>query len=75
MLLLLKGVLQKDLLDIEVTTSFGVQNIQEIEAMRIMFVCKMLIILCRFQKRNKNLKKISGFLDNCIWIGCSKFSL
>ena len=63
-------VLEKQhLIDIYLTTVFGVWNFENTSAMRVIFCLKLLKILSAFQKCRKTLEKAFCFLDNCLWIG------
>ena len=55
-----KGVLKRELSCIQVTTFFGVNNFQNVWALKLIFFFQMLKILCRFRKCKKKKKKIAG---------------
>ena len=69
-----RGLLKRDLLEIDLTTSFLVRNFGNTSAMRIIFFWK-----CRkFNGDFKNpeyLEKVFCFRDKSISTGCVKFSL
>ena len=67
----LKGVTKRKLSDIQVTTLFGVNNFQNIWAMKVIFFFKMEKTLCRFGNAKEIWENIFGFGDNCIWT-CSE---
>ena len=55
--LISKGVIKQDLSGIQVTTFLGPNNLQNIEAMKLIFFSKMRKILCRLQNCNENLRE------------------
>ena len=63
------------LLDIYLTTVFGVRNLQNTSGIRVIFFWKR----SKFYQHFKNVEKKSGkkifFWDDCIWICCVKLSL
>ena len=59
---LYKSVLKQELSGIQVTTYTGVNNFQNISAMKLMFSSRMWKICCRLRKWNKKLKKCFPFL-------------
>ena len=56
-MLLSKGPLKWDFLDINLPTFFGVHNFANTSTMRVMFFKKMLKILSTFKKCRKKLRK------------------
>ena len=56
-----KGVLKREISGIQVTTTFGVNNFQNIWAMKLVFFLKMRKILFRFQKSKKRFRKCFRF--------------
>ena len=67
-----KCVLKQDFLDGYLTTSFAVRNLENIWAMRVMFIPKCSKINLDFRNAAKTWD--FGFIDNDIWIRCSRFS-
>ena len=43
--------------------------------MRVIFFFVQFRVLCKFKRCSKNFEKKIFFLDNCVVIGCGKFSL
>ena len=58
--LLPKGVLKQELSRIQITTFFRINNYKNINVVKVIFVFKMLKLLCRLQKCNKSSRK-------CFW--------
>ena len=69
-----RGLLKRDLLEIDLTTSFLVRNFGNTSAMRIIFFWKCRKFNGDF-KNPKYLEKVFCFRDKSISIGCVKFSL
>ena len=57
-----RSPLQRDFLDIYLTTFFGVRNLTNKSAMKLIFFSQMFKISCRFRKRKKKLRKSFLFL-------------
>ena len=55
-----KGVLKQELFDIQWSTFFGVNNFQNIWAIKLILFFKMCKIWCRFEKWKRNTR-------NCFW--------
>ena len=76
-----KGRLKTDLLDIYLTTSFGVHKFQNTLAMKVIFFLKMSKLESKFKNYKKKKKKkkksenIFRFWDNCISKCCYRLSL
>ena len=64
-----------DSLDIYISTYLAVYNCWKTSAMRLIFLLEMLQIKSIFKNWSKSWEHILSFLDNFIWIGCSKFSV
>ena len=71
----LKGVLEWELFGLPVTTFIGVNNFQDIWAIKLTFVLEMRKILCRFWKYKKNWSNIFVFFDNGAWTCCRNLSV
>ena len=56
-----KGVLKRKLSGIQVTTFFGVNNFENIWAMKLIFCLEMLKSFCTFRKRKKTWRKCVSF--------------
>ena len=67
--------LKQDFIDIYLTTSFGVRNLQNTEAMRVNFFWKCWKFNVALKNAQKSSEKDFCFWDKCIWTGCSKLSL
>ena len=52
-----KGVLKRELSGIQVTTFSGVNNLQNVWALKLIFFFQMLKIVCRFRKCKKKKRK------------------
>ena len=57
----MKGPLQRDFLDIYLTTFFGVRQFKNTSTMREIYFLKMFKIQSKFQKRKKKLQKSFSF--------------
>ena len=57
--------MKQELSAIEKTTSLGVNNVRNNEAMKVIFLIKLCKILCKLQKCNRKLWKML-VEDNCI---------
>ena len=54
---------------------FSVRNSENTKSMSVIFVSKCLKFNIDFKNSQTDSEKISGFLDNCIWIGIVNLSL
>ena len=70
-----QGVLKRGLLGIFGSTSFAACNFGNTSAMRVILFLKYLKLNVHFRNGGKNWENEFCFLDNCICIGCVKFSL
>ena len=70
-----KGRLERDILDISLTTFFGVRNLGNTSAMRVIFSWKYSKLNVDFQNEKANWENVSCFCYNYIWICCLKLSL
>ena len=70
-----KGLLKRHFLDIYLITFFGVPNLRNTSAMRVIFCLKIIKLNVDFRNSEKNWEKVFCFWDNSIWIGCVKLSL
>ena len=70
-----KGLQKRDLLDIYLTTVFGVYNFQNTWAMRVISFWKCSKFNVAFQNAATNCENIFCFCNNCIWINCLELSL
>ena len=55
--------MKEELSAVQVTTLFGVNNLQSIEAMKLIFFLKMEKILCTFQKCKKKIAERFAVLE------------
>ena len=72
---LLKVPLKRDFLNNYLTTFFGLCNLRHTSSITLIFFLKMLKYNLDFKNAETRSEQISCFWDNCIWIGCIKFSL
>ena len=70
-----KGPLKQDLLDIYLTTFFGVSKSENTSAMRVIFFRKCSKWNLNLENVKKHSQNIFGFWDNIIWKSCYKLSL
>ena len=69
-----KSPLKVDFLEICLTTFFGVRNFGSTLAMTLIFFWKCSCVKIVFKIVETNSEKVFCYWDNCIWIGCLKFS-
>ena len=72
---LLKCTVKHHLLDIYLTTFFGVRNFGNTLAMAVTFFCKCQKLNLGSKIEEKYWENFFVFIDNCIWIGYVKYSL
>ena len=70
-----KGLLKRHFLDIYLITFFGVPNLRNTSAMRVIFCLEIIKLNVDFRNSEKNWEKVFCFWDNSIWIGCVKLFL
>ena len=69
------SVLTQGFLGILVTAHFAVYDFGNKSALTLIFFSNCWIFDVDFRNLEKNRENISGFGDNCVWIGCFKQSL
>ena len=74
-MLLVKGPLKRDFLDIYLIMLFGVCQFKNTSAMRIIFFWKCSKLNLDFENAQKKWEKVLCFRDNCIWRCCNKLCL
>ena len=66
--------MKEELSAVQVTTLFGVNNLQSIEAMKLIFFLKMEKFYVHFKNAKKNCRKVCSFGDKSVWTCCINLS-